>query len=286
MTAARSDDEAHPLSVSPEEERKIEEATSIAAIVVHEAVRKEGEAELGRPSSALAWSGLAAGLSMGFSLVGEGILHAHLPDLPWRPLIGKFGYTIGFLIVILGRQQLFTENTLTVILPLLYRRDRSTLFNVIRLWTIVLLANLLGVWLFTLGLREPVFDPHVLQSFATIGHEAMAPGTSAIFFKGIFGGWLIALMVWLLPGADSSRVAIIIIITYLVGLGKMSHIICGSAETLYLVTTGALPFVEYLTHYMLPTLAGNVVGGVALVAALNHAQVISGKRKGGNGNNK
>lgn len=82
---------------------------------------------------------------MGFSLITEGLLHAHLPDVPWSPLISNFGYTIGFLIVVLGRQQLFTEDTLTVVLPLLGRRDGSTLMNVLRLWTVVLLANLLWV---------------------------------------------------------------------------------------------------------------------------------------------
>jgi formate-nitrite transporter family protein len=272
-------DEGMPLPLSEAEERKAEEATSIAAIVVHEAVRKEGEAELARPSSALAWSGLAAGLSMGFTLFAEGLLHAHLPDAPWRPLVSKFGYTIGFLIVILGRQQLFTENTLTVILPLLSRRDLATLWNVIRLWTIVLVANIVGVWLFTLGLRGPVFEPPVLDAFRAIGTEAMAPGALAIFFKAIFGGWLIALMVWLLPGADSSRLPTIIIITYFVGLGKMAHVIGGSAETLYLATTGVISYGQYLTTFLLPTLGGNVVGGVALVAAINHAQVVAGNRK-------
>lgn len=267
------------VETSPEEEAQIEEATSIGAVVVHEAVRKEGETELQRPSSALAWSGVAAGLSMGFSLFAEGLLHAHLPDLPWRPLVTKFGYTVGFLIVILGRQQLFTENTLTVILPLLHRRDLATLLNVARLWSVVLAANLLGVWLFTLGLREPVFDPAVLESFRTLGREAMAPGVPAVFFKGIFGGWLIALMVWLLPGSGNSRLATIVIITYLVGLGKMSHIVAGSAETMYLAVIGDISYPGYLLGYMLPALAGNVIGGVALVAALNHAQVVSGKRR-------
>ena len=263
------------MEISPQENEKVEQTTSIPAVVVHEAVRKEGETELERASLALAWSGLAAGLSMGFSLFTEGLLHAHLPDAPWRPLLTKLGYTVGFLIVVLGRQQLFTENTLTVILPFLNRRDLPTLLNVMHLWTIVLFTNLLGAWLFTLGLREPIFAPHALESFATIGREAMLPGTGAIFLKGIFGGWLIALMVWLLPGG--SRVAIIIIITYLVGLGEMSHVIAGSVETLFLVTTGELPFAGYLLGYMLPTLAGNVLGGVILVAALNHAQVVAGE---------
>lgn len=282
MTAT-PEDEKGPLQLSEEEEKKVEEATSMAAIIVHEAVRKEGEAELGRPSSALAWSGLAAGLSMGFTLFAEGLLHSHLPDTPWRPLISKFGYTIGFLIVILGRQQLFTENTLTVILPLLSRRDRTTLMNVMRLWSIVLVTNLVGAWLFTLALQPTLFAPEVLSSFTYIGKEAMAPGAYATFFKAIFGGWLIALMVWLLPGSESSRIPTIIIITYFVGLGKMSHVIGGSAETLYLVTTGQTPFSDYLVNFLLPTMLGNVVGGVALVAALNHAQVVAGTGKGAAG---
>lgn len=274
-----SKEENPSLTESEEEERKVEEATSMGAVIVHEAVRKEGEEELARPSAALAWSGLAAGLSMGFTLVAEGLLHAHLPDAQWRPLVSKFGYTIGFLITILGRQQLFTENTLTVILPLLHRRDRDTFLNVMRLWAIVLAANLVGVWLFTFGLRDPIFTPEALESFRYIGREAMAPGALAIFFKAIFGGWLIALMVWLLPGSESSRIPTIVIITYFVGLGKMAHIIGGSAETLFLVTGGELPFLDYVLHFMLPTLIGNVIGGVALVAAINHAQVVAGKHK-------
>src|SRR5215213_8583656 len=71
--------------------------------VVYKAILKEGEEELARSSSALFWSGLAAGLSMGFSMIAEGLLHAYLPDTYWRPLVAKFGYSAGFLIVILGR---------------------------------------------------------------------------------------------------------------------------------------------------------------------------------------
>ena len=105
----------------------MEERLAIGANVVYETIRREGEEELRRAVSALAWSGLAAGLSMGFSFIAEGLLVAHLPDSPWRPLLSKAGYCIGFLIVILGRQQLFTENTLTVILPLLLHKDMKTL---------------------------------------------------------------------------------------------------------------------------------------------------------------
>src|SRR5689334_9167725 len=90
-------------------EQEAEERSSPSGKVVYKAILTEGEDELKRSSSALFWSGLAAGLSMGFSLITEGLLHAYLPQAKWTPLITKFGYPMGFLIVVLGRQQLFTE---------------------------------------------------------------------------------------------------------------------------------------------------------------------------------
>src|SRR3712207_4167985 len=120
------------------EQKEAEERSAPSGKVVYQAIMKEGEGELKRPSSALFWSGLAAGLSMGFSMIAEGLLHAYLPEAPWRPLVSKLGYSVGFLIVILGRQQLFTENTLTPILPLLQKREGATAGNVARLWGVVL----------------------------------------------------------------------------------------------------------------------------------------------------
>ena len=84
-------------------------------------------------------------------------------------------------------------------------------------------------------------------------------------------------MVWLLPGADSAKVSIIIIITYLVGLAGFNHIIAGSTTALFLVVTRAVSFGAYLTQFFVPTLLGNIIGGVSLVAALGHAQVVGGK---------
>src|SRR5215831_17766724 len=112
----------------------------------------EGEEELKRSTSALAWSGLAAGLSMGFSFVAEAVIRAHLPAAAWRPLLAKFGYSFGFVLVILGRQQLYTENTLTPILPLLDSRDRSILWHVMRLW--VLSADIVGAIVFSFVLAR------------------------------------------------------------------------------------------------------------------------------------
>ena len=94
-------------------EEKVEEAHRPDALILHEIIRREGEEELRRTAFALTLSGFAAGLTMGFSLIVPGVLKAHLPEAPWAELVSSVGYSIGFLIVVLGRQQLFTENTVT-----------------------------------------------------------------------------------------------------------------------------------------------------------------------------
>jgi formate/nitrite transporter FocA (FNT family) len=260
------------------EQKQVEERVAVGVNVVYEAIRREGEMELSRPPAALAWSALAAGLSMGFSFIAEAILTAHLPDTIWRPLISKFGYCIGFLIVILGRQQLFTENTLTVILPLLLYKNLKVLLRVARLWCVVLSANLVGTFLFAYCIAHvALFHPMVRQSLEEIGAAHMGGSFGIVLLRAIFAGWLIALMVWLLPGAESARVAIIIILTYLVGLGGFNHIVAGSTTMFFLIATNSISWGYYLANFFLPTLLGNIIGGVSLVAALGHAQVVGGK---------
>lgn len=168
-----SHDEANGDSageLTQSEQSVARERTAMRAAVIHEAIRAEGEGELKRAVSALVWSGLAGGLSMGFSLVATGLLQGHLPDTTWRPLVTNLGYSVGFLAVILGRQQLYTENTLTVMLRLFTRRDLRTLLQVIRLWSIVLLTNLAGGYAFALTLsRTAVFRPEIVAAFHDIG---------------------------------------------------------------------------------------------------------------------
>lgn len=253
---------------------------AVSALVVHEAIRLEGEEELGRPLEAVAFSGLAAGLSMGFSLVAEGLLNAYLPTRQWAPLVIKLGYPVGFLIVILGRQQLFTETTVTVVLPLLSRRSAAVFWRVLRFWAVVLVANLLGALLFAwiLGATD-AYGPVVKQQFAQLGYAAVSPDFWSTVVRAVFAGWIVATVVWLQPVAGSARVAVIAVLTYLVGLANLSHIVAGSVETLFLVTTGRLAWATWLGHFVAPTLLGNTLGGVAFVAALNHAQAVAGRRR-------
>ncbi|HEX2640258.1 MAG TPA: formate/nitrite transporter family protein [Pyrinomonadaceae bacterium] len=261
------------------EQKEAQERSAPSGKIVYKAILKEGEEELERSSSALAWSGLAAGLSMGFSMIAEGLLTAYLPDAHWRPLVAKFGYSAGFLIVILGRQQLFTENTLTPILPLLQKKPNASVGNVMRLWIIVLIANLIGAFVVAIVVAQTkAFEPEIQSAFAEIGHKALEPGFGTVLLRGIFAGWLIALMVWLLPFAETARVWVIILLTYLVGLGHFSHIIAGAVETFTVAAMGEASWGTVFGGFIVPALIGNILGGVTLVATLNHAQVVAGER--------
>lgn len=263
--------------LEPAEEKKAEEGESLNQNITYEVIRREGEKELERPNSALFWAALAGGLSMGFSLVTEALLRSHLPDAEWRPLVTKLGYPVGFLIITFGSQQLFTENTITPVVPYLVSRTSDKLKKLSSLWLVVLIGNLIGALIFAalIGLTD-VFDPKVHTALTAIGHEALKNGFLGTFIRGIFAGWLIALMVWMLPAATTSQVSIVVIMTYLVGIGGFSHIIVGSIEVLYLVVTGQETIGTYFVQFMTPALLGNVIGGLTMVTALNHAQVTSG----------
>jgi formate/nitrite transporter FocA (FNT family) len=246
--------------------------TAPRALVIHELVREEGEEGLKRPAAALAWSGFAAGLSMGFSFLSLALLHSGLPDAPWRKLVESPGYRIGFLIVILGRQQLFTETTVTAVLPLLIRRNLQTFVALLRFWVIVLLANVAGAIVFA-GLITPagLFPPEVHQALLDIGRESVNGAFWPTMVRSVFAGWLIALMVWILPSARSARMFVILIITYIVSVGHFSHTVAGTVEAAFAVFAGNSTLHDFLFGFMTPTLIGNTIGGVALVALLNHA---------------
>ena len=171
------------------------EHSSLRAMVIHEVLREEGETELKREPAALAWSGLAAGLSMGFSFLGLALVHSALPEAPWTRLVDSIGYTVGFLITILGRQALFTESTLTAVLPVLVRRDRDTLRATIKFWLVVLSCNLVGTMLIAAFISiNGLFPDEVHRSLMSFAHDGMSGAFWPTFFKAILAGWLIAVM--------------------------------------------------------------------------------------------
>lgn len=253
------------------------------AMAIHEHIRQDGEKEMERDAMALLWSAIAAGLSMGASLLAKGIFHVQLEGVPGGFLLENLGYTFGFIIVIMARQQLFTENTVTAVLPVMQNPTLGNFGLLMRLWSVVLLGNIIGTgvaaWAFE---HMPIFDEETRDAFVKIGMDVMKNTPIEMFSNAIISGWLIATMVWMFPAAGAAKIVVIILMTWLIALGDTTHIVVGSVEILYLVFNGTLHWSDFLWPFALPTLAGNICGGTFIFALMSHAQIrndMSNKRK-------
>ncbi|WP_122582973.1 formate/nitrite transporter family protein [Pseudomonas viridiflava] len=264
--------------LSAEEEREIDENQPPRAAVLHETIRMQGDHELERSVAALWWSALAAGLTMGLSLMAMGLLMSRLEGISGSHVITSLGYSAGFLAVILARQQLFTENTITAVLPIMSKPNLANIWRLLRLWGVVLGGNLMGTLLVAyVMLNLPIFDTKTDHAFLEIGRKVMENDVSQMFSKGIVSGWMIATMVWMIASMENAKIAIIVLITYLMALGDFTHIVVGSAEVSYLVFAGELGWKDFLFTFAGPTLAGNIIGGSFIFALISHAQIRSEK---------
>ena len=254
--------------------KEINHRLKLRPLAVYEINRQEGEDELTRPVSSLWWSGLAAGLSIGFSVFTQAALRAYLPDAQWRPLIECLGYSVGFLIVILGRQQLFTEITLTAVLPVLARPKWRGVVAIARLWSVVFVANMVGTAVFAGGIvLDIIHTPEITQAAIAISQGAMEGAPHHMLLRGVAAGWLIATVVWILPSAENASFFVITLLTYLIALFHLAHVVAGSVEALTLVFSGHMGFLEAVTGFYLPALVGNILGGSALFALISYGQV-------------
>jgi len=260
-----------------------EEELPSRAMAIHEHIRQDGEKEMERDAMALLWSAIAAGLSMGASLLVKGIFHVKLDGIPGSYVLESFGYTFGFIIVIMARQQLFTENTVTAVLPVMQNPTWKNGGLLLRLWSLVLLGNLIGTaiaaWAFE---YMPIFDEATRDAFVEIGMEVMKNTPAEMFANAIISGWLVATMVWMFPAAGSAKIVVIILMTWVIALADTTHIVVGAVEIFYLVFNGTIPWTDFLWPFAIPTLAGNICGGTFIFALLSHAQIrndMSNKRK-------
>lgn len=266
--------------ISKQEVRHIETHARLRPRVIYEVVSLEGREEMDRPTTSLWWSGLAAGLSISFSLLVQAILYLHLPNAPWRMLLVGLGYSVGFVMVVLSRQQLFTESTITVVLPLLADFGRQKLMRSGRVWAIVLTANITGTVLAAAFCSfVPVIAPDLRAAMVEISRHALGYDWWIMLLRGISSGFLIAAMVWLIPCAKGSELHVVVLITYVIAIGDFTHIVAGSVEAFMLLFAGVWGAgVWGIAHlaggFMVPVLVGNIVGGTALFALISYAQVM------------
>jgi formate-nitrite transporter family protein len=257
------------------EVERLEEDSTPPTPAIYEVVRRLGKEEMDRPAVSLWWSGLAGGLSISFSLLAQAILRLHLPDAAWTPLVVAMGYPVGFLMVVLSRQQLFTETTITVMLPLMKEPTAKHFLSAGRMWGVVLASNLAGTLLAALLCTfAPVVSPELRQAMLGVSALAMDHTWVDMGFRGITSGFLMAAMVWLIPSAGQTQFHIVALITYVIGAGDFAHIVAGSMEAFLLAVNGSLPVATLFGGFLGPVLIGNIIGGTVLFAMISHAQVM------------
>ncbi len=254
-------------------EEKLEQAEALSPPMIFEAVRRDGASELNRPFAALFWSGIAAGILISASVLGEAVFRTHLPDAPWRPLVENLGYTLGFLLVILGRMQLFTENTITTVLPFIAQPNLSCAARVARLWSIVLGANVIGATIAAAMFHTGAIPEEFTPAIRSLSEHAVGMGPVDSFLRGIPAGLLIAALVWMLARGRGSEFFVILTFTWLIAAGDFTHVVAGSVEMAYLVLDGSLGVAPGIVSFFLPTLLGNVIGGTLVFTLLAWAQV-------------
>ena len=242
--------------------------------VIYVVVRHLGDEEMARPLTSLWWSGLAAGMSISFSLLAQAMLEARLPAAPWRPLVSSFGYSVGFIMAVLSRQQLFTENTITAVLPLMAEMTPSNLLKLGRMWGMVLAANLAGTLIAALFCTWNPALPSFYQPMLALSQHLLQLGWFETFFSAISAGFLMAAMVWMIPSADTAHFYVVLVMTYLIALGSFVHVVAGSMEAFLLLLHGDASLGWLAGRFFVPALAGNVVGGTALFALIAYAQVM------------
>jgi formate/nitrite transporter FocA (FNT family) len=261
--------------LSEEEREEVTKLSPPRAPVLYEVVRHEGEAELQRPMGSLFWSGLAGGITIMASVIGQGALEMKLPgSLPWRQPVADIGYSLGFLMVILGRMQLFTEQTIVTVLPIVAAPSWRKLAVAARLWTIVFLANLLGTAIAAaMNIYLHLMGEKLLASMLQVSGHLLEKPPAALLAQAVPAGFLIASVAWIRAGVTGGDFWIVLTLTTAIALGDFTHVVAGAAETFLLLFSGHVGAGRAIGGIIAPALAGNVIGGTLLFALLAHAQV-------------
>jgi formate/nitrite transporter FocA (FNT family) len=248
------EDREQDIDLSDEEREAVAERAAASPRVIHEVVRRRGDEELERPAGSLIWSGLAGGVAISTSVLGQALLESRLPDAPWAPLIASIGYTLGFVIVVLGNLQLFGR--------------------LLRLWSLVFLSNIVGT-LFIAGLTNYglVGSPEQREAMLALSRKLLTHDWLETVKLAIPAGFLVAAVPWTLPSSRGQQFLVVVFLTYFIALGGFAHVVAGSAEAWLLAFAGETTFAHSLFGLICPALIGNIVGGTGLFALLAHAQV-------------
>ena len=264
------------LPDQPKSVEKPEAGTRLSAAEIHDNILGPAEDEMERAASALWWSALASGMTIGFSFL-VGAFVQTLVEERFAHFVAGAAYPIGFLFVIFARSELFTENTLEPVIPLIHNRDLKTLKKLLRLWGLLLVGNLVGAALFAWVMYHSplISDTAMREKLLSMAERSTSDGFSLTLERGIMAGWLIALLAWLLASTQDSVAHTILIwlTTAPIAWLDFRHSIVGSVEAFYRVAAGSASLSTMTGQFIAPAVIGNAIGGVVLVALLNYGQV-------------
>jgi formate/nitrite transporter FocA (FNT family) len=261
------EDEPHPLGLEAPE-------------IIHDAALI-GRRRLHRPLSESLITGLIGGMSVSFGAISLAWASASVggsgAEANVAHLAGALAFPVGFIILLIGKSELFTEDFFLPVTAVLERE--GTLAELGKLWGVTLFANLLGVLTFALLISRPdVLDTGPAEALIDLARKKTDFSYSTAFIKAIFAGWLMTLLTWLLLASEGfgSKLVIIWMIGSLIVLGEFNHVVISAAEIWIAILLDApIGATDWLTRNFLPALAGNVFGGVVFVTLLHYAQAIT-----------
>ena len=263
-------------------EKEPEAGTRLTASQIHDNILEPARKEMDRPAASLLMSALASGMVIGFSFLASAFASGTVSE-EHRKAAAAAAYPLGFIFVVMARSELFTENTLDPVIPLLEDRSRETFLKLLRMWALLLVGNLVGALIFGYVLaRTPMVEPELRPALERVASEAVSGGFGHIVYAAIFAGWLIALLSWLLASTlqTGAQIMLVWLCTAPISALGFRHSIAGSVEAFYTAAVGKASWGSMLGEFVVPSVLGNVIGGVLLVALLNYGQVAPEKEGG------
>ena len=244
----------------------------------------EGLEVLHRTTIGLFISGLSAGLDLGFSVLLMGVMWTqarnHMPDPIVHLLVANM-YAVGFIFVVMGRSELFTEQTTLAVLPVLNKN--ASLGSLLWLWIVVYISNLIGAAIFArlVTIVGPALGDIAPEAFGEIAHRVVAHGNTALFLSAVLAGWLMGLLSWLVAASRDtiSQIVIVWLITTAIGFAGLHHVVAGSIELFAAMFAHQGVNASEAARVLFWATLGNIVGGTVFVAVIKygHAKPTAGE---------
>ncbi|MEJ2005888.1 MAG: formate/nitrite transporter family protein [Cyclobacteriaceae bacterium] len=259
--------------------RKVDDISNYpksAEEIFHEQVQT-GLAEHRRSPGGLLVSAIAAGLEVGFTLFLTGIVLTLFFDEADSSIFQVWlalSYPIGFVFVVIGRSELFTEHTTLAVIPVL--NGSTNFLSLMKTWGLVFAGNLFGGYLMSFILTRigPPMDIISIEAFNYLAHKMVDYSWDLMLGSSIIAGWLMGLLSWLVTSSQEtiSRIVMVILVTFLIGMGGLHHSIVGSIEVFAGVLTGGISLGDYM-HFQWWTTLGNIIGGVVFVSLIKFSTI-------------